>query len=428
MSKLFRRYNTLLVFLILVENYTLLFYPVNLGQQWLNAICYFLSSLLIGIVIIGKFKNKEIEKAISVKLNPRIGIPVLLLFIWGIYFLASADHKLFHEIPIDPARSDIIPSIQVLVKRLLHGVPVYQPIEDFGYRFSVTYLPLQWIIFTPAEIFDFDYRWVAFFIWLIAVGFVLVQVFQTKSTILQILVPLMLWGVYYLIFRDHNDVISNTIETMIAGYYMMLILSLNQKNALLQGLAITLCLLSRYSLVLWLPLWAFVLFLSNNRKNLWKTIITVIGFVVAIYVIPFLSKDWHSFMEGYNYYTGATIGEWRSINESIGKPYHLSEGVGIAFLYWDHYRDHLAKGVNLLRYTHLFMCLLTVFLLGVWYWRNRKRMQHSIFLMASFKIYLSVFLFFVQIPYPYLMIVGNFVSITIFALQWRYKIKDYIHA
>jgi len=62
-------------------------------------------------------------------------------------------------------------------------------------------------------------------------------------------------------------------------------------------------------------------------------------------------------------------------------------------------------------------------LMGVWYWYNRKKIDLRIFLIASFKIYLTFFLAFIQIPYVYLMTVGNFVSIAILAELMRYKVS-----
>jgi hypothetical protein len=61
--------------------------------------------------------------------------------------------------------------------------------------------------------------------------------------------------------------------------------------------------------------------------------------------------------------------------------------------------------------------------MAVWYWFNKERINYKIFLLGSFQIYISVFLFFIPVPYPYLMIVGNFVSIAIFCGQARYHLK-----
>ena len=58
-----------------------------------------------------------------------------------------------------------------------------------------------------------------------------------------------------------------------------------------------------------------------------------------------------------------------------------------------------------------------------WYWYNKEKINYKIFLLGSFKIYLAFFLFLIQVPYEYLMITGNFVSIAIFCDQARYKFQ-----
>lgn len=412
---------TLFVLLIIAENYILFYYSVNLGQQWLNAICYFISSLCIGFLILSYYKGKVVEKVLQ---QPKIPIKIIVLglSLLTIAIFAFIDRNLFEQIAIYHKQSDIIPTVQVLVKRLFSGEVVYRPIEDFGYYLPVTYLPLQWIVYTPAEYFGFDYRWIAFFIWVTGSVWLLIRVLQTQNLILKLLIPAFLFGIYGLILYKQEGIVSNTIETMVAGYYIIFIISMNQKNAILQGIGITLCLLSRFSLVIWLPLWAFVLFVSNNRKSMWITMSTTAILVLLIYVIPFLSKDWNSFFSAYKYYSHAALGEWSSINYTIMKPTQLNVGTGIAFLFAEIYKGDLALGLKLLQRTGMVFYFITIILLGIWYWKNKKNIHMNIFLLASFKIYLSVFLFFIQVPYVYLMVVANFISVAIFAELLRYRV------
>lgn len=415
-------YSVLFVGLICLENYILFFYSINRGSQWLNAVSYFVCSLLIGLLPIWQFKGKQVMKSLS---NPKLKfwLPVIFSFGLVLVFFIYKDNYLFKTIPIDPKLSDVIPTIQVLVERFLNREMVYKPIEQFGYHLSVTYLPLQWGVYIPAGYFHFDYRWVTFAIWSIGCLWLIIRCFRLNQPIYQALIPLLLVGVYFLILYKRSGVVSYVVETMVAAYYIILIATLNQKNAILQGIGIVLCLLSRFSLVIWLPLWAFVLFISNNRKQLCITMVTVFALVMLLYVIPFLSKDWHSFFDALKTYSGAALGEWENnINYTIGKPYQLNAGTGIAFWFADHFHDNLPMGLKYLQRTGLLMYLVTVILLGVWYWKKKDKINMNIFLMASFKVYLTVFLFFIQVPYVYLMVVANFVSIAIFSELLSYKI------
>ena len=121
---------------------------------------------------------------------------------------------------------------------------------------------------------------------------------------------LLLCANFILLSGKENGIILATVEIMIAAYYMLLISGLNQNNVIIQGVFISCCLLSRYSIILWLPLYAFVLFISNNRKQLAGTVSVVLIMVCVFYVTPFLSKDWTLFYDGYKYYDKAALHEW----------------------------------------------------------------------------------------------------------------------
>jgi len=414
-------WNILLLLLICAENYILFFYSVNLGQQWLNAGCYFLSSLLFGFSLIGKFHKRQTESFLATS-KLKTWLPIALLTIAFLILIVIVDRQVFRDIPASIKYSDVIPTIQILTQRLLQGLTVYQPIEDFGYHLPVTYMPLQWIVYTPAAYFGFDYRWITLCIWAAGSFWLITRAAQLPNRMYRYLIPILLFGVYGLTLLKAMHVVSTTVEMMVAGYYIMLMITLNQKNAVLLGFGFALCLLSRFSLVLWLPLWAWVMWISKSRREMFITMGTTGVFVLLIYIIPFLSKNWNAFFDGYHYYSIAALGEWHSINYNIMKSQQLNMGVGIAFWFAEHYHHNPELGLKLLQRTQLILCLLTVVWSGYWYWRNRHNIHQRVFLLASFKIYLSVFLFFIQVPYIYLMVVANFVSIAIFSEQLRYRI------
>jgi hypothetical protein len=172
---------------------------------------------------------------------------------------------------------------------------------------------------------------------------------------------------------------------------------------------------------LWLPLWAFVLFVSGNRKQLYKTIAGIVVFVSVLFVIPFLSKDWSFVFSALSSYSNGGIGEWLH-NNSQGKPIHLYAGTGFAHLFYEKYPiKEMYKGYKQLNQWMFILPFAVLLVMGVWYWFNRIRINYRIFLLASFKIYLSVFLAFVIVPYVYLSLTAIFVSVAIVAEQARYN-------
>lgn len=339
-------------------------------------------------------------------------------------YLAFVLIPLFQKIPVSAKISDIIPQIQIAVQRMLAGKnPYISPINFDSYSLYITYLPLHWLPYSISEVFHFDYRWITFCIWNIGALALCVRVLQVRNMPMKLILPVLLYLSYFIIYVNDDSILSMTVETMIAGYYMLLITGLNQRGIFLNALFITFCLLSRYSIALWLPLWAFVLVTSGNKKSFYLTTILTILLVSVIYVIPFLSKDWNTFYLGLKEHDSGTIGEWQHYNAE-GLPMHLYSGVGFAHLVYENFQGFdLMQKIKVIQKIHLAVSAGIVLLMGVWFWFNRKKIDHRIFLMGSLKIYLAIFLAFIQLPYVYLMIVGNFVSIAIFAEQARYKIN-----
>ncbi len=279
---------------------------------------------------------------------------------------------------------------------------------------------MQWLPYVPAERLHFDYRWVAVGIFYLA-SVLLLWRCGRRSPIRSLTAALLLICLGSMLLKHNTGVLNMTVELMVAGYYILLIMSISGRNPWLRGSAIALCLMSRYSLVLWLPLWAAVEWLALDRKNFYRSALTAAVLISGIYVIPFLSHDWGAFMRGYHYYTEAALGEWSRL-EANGVPYHLNQGVGFARLFylklW-HYT--VPDRLHSLQKAHLAICVGSTLLMGGAYYLLRKRLHPRIFLLASFKIYLSLFLAFIQVPYIYLMITAVAVSIAIFAELGRWQ-------
>lgn len=423
-------YNILLFLLVLLEN-TFFFFTYKNGylDSGTNAICYSVVSLLIGIVLILKYYNKKsgLITASSVSTLKKYA-PACILFVLATIWAAAKAYPIITTMPVDFRMSDIIPTVQILAKRFIAHQNPYDrnALLPLGYTIPSTYLPMHWLPYTIAEFVGFDYRWVTFAIW--AIGFFILMHRLAKSQPVSAitLAALMISGAYFLITDKDSSIISLTIETMVAGYYMIFIASLNTKNAYLHGLAIGICLLSRYTLILWLPLWAFILFVSENRQYLYKSMAAAVAFVLLLYILPFLSKDWAAFYDAHMAYENGAIGEWFHVNEKH-LPYHLFNGVGLAQFFYLHYQStDLHIGYTVLRSIMFISLLSASAIIAVWYWINRTKIDYRIILMASFKIYLTLFFALIMVPYNYLIVVGNFVSIAIFIEQLRYKTNQRI--
>ena len=163
---------------------------------------------------------------------------------------------------------------------------------------------------------------------------------------------------------------------------------------------------------------------TGNKKQLYTSAITALVIVLALYVIPFLSKDWGVFYSGYKYYDDAARFEWNHLN-SEGQPIQLFSGTGLAYHFYTRLLNiDVHARIKLLQKTQLVCSILVTILMGIWFWLKKDKIDRKIFILSSFKIYLTVFLFLIQVPYEYLMCVGNFVTIALFCEQARYRIGN----
>ncbi len=414
-----------LILLIILENLFLYYFFRNgILTQGKNAIGLFLTSIFIGLIVIYKFYNELVEETSLPANGRRFSYAVTALLALALIILGTQYDHFFHLRPLSIESSDIIPSIQIMCKRLLAGKYPYDIFYDFGFPQMPTYLPMQWIPFSIAEILHIDYRWIPYTAWCIAAVWLCIRSAKASSPMLRAAMPLLIFASNYILFSSSNKgIVEASVELLISAYYMMFISGLNQKNGVLQGIIIAFCLLSRYSLVLWIPLYSFILFVSKNRKQLYFAFATTVLVVTILYIIPYLSKDTQLFYKCYKYYDDAARFEWTHLNKD-NRPIQLYSGTGFGYYFYTRFTNlPVMDRVKLLQKTHLVCSILVTVILGTWYWFRKDKINTRIFLMSSFKIYLAVFLFLIQVPYEYLMCAGNFVSIAILCEQARYSIR-----
>ncbi|MEO6833026.1 MAG: hypothetical protein ABI378_10980 [Chitinophagaceae bacterium] len=408
---------------ILLEMAFMVYFRKGILNNFVNEFGFFFSSLAIGFIVLRKYYGKPVayvaKSAPGNSLKWFWPIPLSAIILLGIFVVALI--PVFQKTPATIAYSDVIPTIHVAVERFLSSQTVYATITEFGYTLPLTYLPMQWLPYIAAAALKIDFRWVAIAIFFLSSIVILYRCFRVSPKISWLLLFLLSFTCWMLVVNDQG-ILTMTVELMVAGYYMLLIAGLSGKNPWLRGAVIALCLLSRYSLLLWLPLWAFVEFFGSNRKDFFRSCLTIALLVIGIYVIPFLSKDWTSFSQGYHYYTKAAMGAWHD-GDGQSVPFVLNLGLGFAREFFVNLSNlPVDQRLFILQKTHIIVCLGSCLLLGIWYWKKRSKIPARIFLLGSFKIYLAFFLAFIQVPYPYLMITAAGVSIAILGELQRWQI------
>lgn len=323
------------------------------------------------------------------------------IFFLGLQLISSQYSAFLHDRKIENAGSDIIPIIQVACRRLLAGEFPYKMVSDFGFDQDMTYLPLHWMPMCISRIMGIDDRWIPYSVWALAALVITIRAARIPNPIYKALVPLFLLLSLTVLFYRDPGIVECTVELMIAGYYMLLVCGFNTGNAWFQGIMLGCCLLSRYTVLLWLPLYAVVLLSSGHKKQFFIAAGVASAMVLLIYVLPFLTRDPGLFYNGYKYYDRAALFEWTHLNKE-GKPIHVFSGSGFAYWFYTSFAHYdVSVRIKLLQKTHIVTCLLVTAGMAAWYYRQRHKVNYRLFLMGSFKIYLAFFLFLIQVPYAY---------------------------
>lgn len=356
-------------------------------------------------------------KPLWAKYFPSLILIILVIFLW------EPVSGVFNKFPfesIDATQSDIIPQIKTMLGWLFDGVFPYQPIIDWGYELFPTYLPLTWLPFSIPELLSIDYR--IFAILILGLGYYVMCQYDHKYPIGIILSAVFLYLLLKRISEFEDTILGYSIESMIAGFYLLFIASWKSSNKFILAGALLLCLLSRYSLVVWLPvyfiyLWKSQSFVFSLRTGLW----TLAG-VVVLYIIPFWSQDTTIYQRGMAHHAKAAINEWKGQpwQEDQTKPYSLYKGFGMAYKFFEKSDMALEDRLSNLQTVHLSLLIGFVILFALFlYFYYHHLAIPVLFLLGSFKIYLALFYHFVQIPYSYLFLVLLILNIPILIILFQ---------
>ncbi len=403
------RYQVPLLLFLLVEIGFLTFWRGVL-EAHLNALVIFLSGILIGchpiyIAWRGKIALNPSHGFQAPSFNRRI--IVLVVTIIGLAIISLLFYDVIHDSPILATNSDIIPTIQTLANRFVQGEDVYAPIQYEGYEVNSGYLTFHWLPFTLSEVFNIDPRVFAF----IALGLTLIPVqyliyqqgnIHIYESILKASIPLLVITSFLV---TESQIFRFTVEHLFASYYILLVVGLYQRSYWLLLPALMLCLLSRYSLVLWLPLFVIMLYQEKGVTTSVGIVVFLVGAVFFMYILPFVIND----PSIINNHFGKATGEWDVSGD--GKPFHLFRGVGFASYFYDFAPGDIEQRLSLNQSFHKVISVLSLVICIGFYLRYRSYLPSlNISSILFLKIILSVFYAFIHIPYVYLHIIPILIS------------------
>jgi hypothetical protein len=331
----------------------------------------------------------------------------------GIGFCYEELRKLFVKFPLPTPISDVLPQIETLFTRFAKGEFPYQPVDMGHYSPYPVYMPLHWLPIGISKFFQMDIRWSGYALLVAAAGVFGWFVFRRNRPlpllILAALLPsIPLWG--YILWGEADIPVSY--ELVVAAYYLVLAASLSGRNLAWVTIGLILCLLSRYTLVFWLPFFAILLWQNTSFRQNTSVWISVAASALLLYFFPFFMKDPTILAKGIAYHNGAAIDEWRGYGDP---PVSWTMEQGI------HFARHLKMATSGGAKHQVFVAraeqaatMLLLLFAGLWGWRRwRERIHFLDFSLLMLYLFVLFFYFFGPLTYRYYLIVPMMISAVI---------------
>jgi hypothetical protein len=409
----------LLLLILCIVELLLFSYCGSVANVYITPVLILVTSVAIGGIYLGIGRRSSGTPAVDATPVRRWAVVAASMLFAGlsvaVYMSLS---KCFSTIRIsenDVSQSDVIPTVMNMVKSFAKGGPAYYSIPFVGYSVFPGYMPFQWMPYLFAEWLHFDYRWIpAIVLWLAALFYFFKGMrgaYAARAAGWQLLVPVWPMVVWLTLVHDDWYLFAITVESLVAGYYLFTATVLRDRNVLLLGAGIAMCLLSRYSIVLWVPL-CVVVYASSRQ---WKQAVAICGVVALFFIVffwlPFLRKDPSLISNPYAGYSTAALSIWSQAR--------LINGYGFEVWAMTYLPGTMANRLAIYNHLHLGLLIISVVAMALYYMLRRERYTVSSYLLFSLKIYMTLFYSFIQLPFKYLYMVPLMVSATILLDAFR---------
>ena len=382
-------------FLLFLQLWLILLGGGMLGKYW-NPVLLFLVS--IGIAWYYLFLHLRKTAIPDQQLPVRISHSIAWILGAMLIFFLSYEEWRKVMVVINPEEvSDVVTQALVLFDRFEHGVFPYTAIRiKNAYDLEPIYMPFQWLPIGLAKPFDLDIRWIGFGFLMLAFGFLGWGVSRiNKPAWIKVLVLFAATSTFWAWIMWTNLDITGTYEMVTGAYYLFLAAALLSRNIWLIVAGIILCLISRYTLLFWLPLFALLLYMAKGMK--WSIRVwSIIGIaVLVLFVIPFYLKDPEFMVRAYAYYHRYTVSEWSK------ETWTDELGVSAAVFGKKLCIGSPADCVSSVRTVQLTILLFII--VAGWYLFKKWRDRIDLYSLSLIALYLSVFclLFFAPLIFRY---------------------------
>lgn len=220
-----------------------------------------------------------------------------------------------HAVPDPVAYSDVIPQIDTLYTRFASGEMPYYPVPFHDYAAFPVYMPMHWLpVSIPIEL-AFDVRWIGYAFLITALIFYGLSKRSTGNIATAIIAALLPFAVIAAYLRYGGIDLPVSLETLIAAYYIVLATGVIKGNTSVLLVGLILCLLSRYTLIFWLPLFSWLFISEKGWKKTWTAAGIVILTILLIYILPFVAREPGILQHGVEYHNNAAVLEWKGYGD-----------------------------------------------------------------------------------------------------------------
>ena len=324
----------------------------------------------------------------------------------GMVFSHLLSSRIMDASPLNYRDADMLPIMQAMARRFLAGdwASVYDVIPGIWSGIQPIYLPLLWMPFAAAEVFRFDPRWVTVSgIWVAAL--VSVVFIDLRKGLLGWLILFLLYTVmHHLHMESSNNVIRLTEEGVIYAWYALLASALFSRSDLLLSIALSACLLSRFSLAGAVP----AILLYRALQGRWRSLLvtaSVPALLCAIMLLAFGIRTLMPFTSLPAKYIGHAQWVWRT------HPEYMTEGLGLAKFFGP---GRVPLQHSLLTWSAII--LPSAAALAAWMFGRLRRKPLENVDAALVTLALTLFHAFVPVTYDYLFFTPVFFGLAVAAI------------
>ncbi len=407
------------IFLSIVEFLILSIYRTTM-DNYTSSVMWMvmgISVALFSLILIRKDKNlPQIVAPVQLRINREL---LVMIFVVGAAMAVLQLQTVFEAYTINPngTGGDIVPCIYFYVNRFLDGEVVYQVMQFKSWKVYSTYLPFTWLPFIPAEVFNFDYRWIPLIYFLLVIFFLYRQLLKNEGNTIAVLIK----GIIPFFFLNHliwkNEIIFGySVELVAVSHYFVLCFSLLHRKKWIIALGLLLCLLSRYTITLWMPVYLLLYWFQFGFKPAFRIGVYVIIGILVVFVIPFLSQNWEAYFKGLENYSHAIDTLWQPAHWQAPDaiPYYLKQGMTLGIYFYDFIEGDFSQKLAACKMAHFIVSCLTALGILMYYLRNKMtNEQFRKYLLYTLKLYLVVFYAFFYAPFTYMYMVPIFLSIPV---------------